>query len=514
MDLRELWQDRSTQTAFGERDEAYKIMQSYIDSRNATANNEPLLTYRPLLQDAMKDEDDSQLTVNHCRRIVSHFTALFSTAPRWWSLGAEDKEGNENAGILLSQIARLSRLEIIQPRQANWLSARGDCVYGADWNERGPVIRSLDPQMCYPAFAPFDPGGVDDMLITYTISASEALRTYGVITKEEQPRVFIYWDRQGRWVQVEEHSIPEWFREHALGFCPFRWVFGGADTTMAQSDIRDVPRLQDLYDEAIQLAMDSMRKDVDPSWWASGVRKEIKPEAGQVTPLPDGAQVGRFETGGDAQTLIGMMNVARDSIESIAGVSPISMSGQAKGSIVTGAAVRHQVEAVEARTDSRKAMLQGTFAALGEQLFDIARMKLRDGVDCVEEIGSRKVRITHKLYCQAEYTGFLGLDLPTRVQILMTGLGRLWGLKFAARHINLPGLSPEEAERQVEDYQLDQAKMTAKAQVAGQKITEQAQQGGPPEGVPVPQRRQFPRPPGGAQMQQALAARAGANGQG
>lgn len=526
MDLKALWEERQQDKVFKERDQAYKLFDHYYHARDPEDAGKPQLTYRPYLVDGVQSgSEDSKFVINQVRRTNNHFASMFARAPKTWVLPFdEDQTSVDSADIWtahLDSVFRRSKLGMQQPRQSFWLSNRGDACWGVDWDGNGEggevLVRCFDPAWCYPAFSDMDLGGVENILITFQVHPRWAKEHYKIAVKEdEMARVFIFWNASERIVQVNDREVKDFHRQHDLGFCPFRWVFGGPDGSMAQADCREIPPLQDLFNENLLLALDSIRKTVDPAYYAVGLKPgTYTPQAGQVMPLPDGASVGQFPTGGDAHMILGVMNQLEGYITGISGISPISATGQAHGSIVTGSAVRHQVEAAESRAETRKTALEAAYAQIGGMILRITERKLSE-IEIPVRVRTKLERVKGDAVggwyeCEAQYGGYFSLPVDQRVRAAMEGLGRLWDDRFALTLADVPGVVPGDMTSRLRDYQLRQATATGQAQALGQMAAQEAQQaaggqlpGMQQQGGAPPQPQQGPPKPSPQQLQQAI----------
>lgn len=488
------------------------MFEGYYHARDPKKPGVPQLTYRPYLIDNVNTSsaDDHRYAVNLSRGVVSYFASTFARMPRLWKtpLG-DDIKTADSLTAWLHAVFKHSRMGTLQPRQAHWLSLRGDAVYGVDWDEKENkvLVRTFDPGWCYPQFSALDLGAVEDMLIATKVPGRWAKETYGYITGKDSVMLYIYWTDQDRMVQIEEAVIDSQTRHHKLGFCPFRWVFGSADGTMAQADVRDLASLQDLYNENLLLAMDSVRKGVDPAYWGSGIKGNLQPTPGEVLGVPnENAKIQRFETGGDPQITMAVMSMLSETIHQISGMSPISAQGRAGGSIVTGTAVRNQVEAMETRMETRRATLEDVFEQVSEQCFRVLEKifptKEMTFPDAEGQSQSIKGSDVKKFYdCAARYGDLLGLGPRERMQVAMTGLGRIYDDRMAIRLADLPDVTPDQMVNRMNDYQDRQAIVVGRGQglgqVAAQAVTQKppAAASGEPPGPPSGSQPQPPSPP-------------------
>lgn len=552
--LKKLYEERKGSDDFRRRDQLYDELQRVFDSDEKQRGGDG--AYRPNLQDPSSGGDAAgdaeEIVVNQVRRVVNHFAAMFAYPPRVMVmplLMAEDDKKSFASADALTQyndhVLDQSNIATMHPRVSHWLSLRGDAVYGVDWGllggwgsmgrlKRGIRVFTFDPRHCYPMLSEFDLGAVDDMLIALEISQEQAKEMFDVgddvVGNMHRPRVFYYWTAKEFRVAIEDHELTDLGNQHDLGFCPFRWIFGDPSGRFAQADVREVPKLQRTFNEGLLLAIDAIRKQVDPSWWfSSELAEDVEPVAGTANALGPGANVGRWEIAADPQIILGVMRYLEDSIQATTGVSPISMSGAApQTSHVTGTAVRHQVEAAEARAETRKALLQAAYSRLAEYVLLITRAKIKGdqlvffrNADGLQRMSPNQ--IAEYVDAEAEYGGFLGLAPEMRVQIALQGLGHLWDRGYAIGNIvDLPGITPEAMTKRIAADALNQAHDQAQAQQAMQGGGDQ-QGGGQPgapggqpgggQGAPTMQRPQRPSPPGGPQLRDYLAKMAGGNGQ-
>jgi hypothetical protein len=508
MDLRELFEHRRGETVFKERDVATKIFENYYQSRDPQKPGVPQLTYRPYLVDNVSaaSDDNRRYAVNLSRRVISYFGSLFAQPPAIWksALGDDQKSADLHTAWL-QHVLLQSRIKTLQPRQSHWLSLRGDAVYHVDWDEEKIRLRTYDPSWCYPAFSNLDIGKVEDILIVFQTSTRWANQHYGTNEQGDSAYVYIYWDEYQAQTQINRTRIPALDRNHDLGMCPFRWIFGSPDGTLAQSDIRDIPSLQDLYNENLLLALDSIRKNVDPAYWGTGFKGNLTPESGTVLAIPnEAATINRFDAGGDAPMIMGVMSMLNQNVEATSGISPISSSGRAQGSIVTGTAVRNQVEAIEARVETRRAAFEDTFSQLGATCFEVLEKIFPKHEQTFPtkagEQTLKGVEVNGWYDCQAQYGEYFSLDPQMRVQAALSGLGRIWDDKMAIRLAKLPDTTPEEMSARIADYQERQAITTGRAQALSQLAGQTAGQQAKPEDVGG---QPSPGPPAGSLPQPA-----------
>lgn len=542
-DLKALFEERSSTTAFKRRNVAYRLFE-------ATYNSEDMggagldLAYRPNNVDGITiglPDDARKIVINQVRRVVSHFSAMFSHRPRVhvMPLAEHDEERVERESDYVEYVMRTSNMNALHAQQAHFLSLRGDAVYGVDWSpSEGAsrvLVRVYDPRNCYPLLSPSDLGGVEDMLIAQKVHPEWARSTFDLprsaIDPNQMANLFYYWTPNELMVQIEDQEIRRHYRRHDLGFCPFRWVFGDPSGLMAQADCREVPKLQEVFNEALLLTIDAVRKQVDPAWWVTGVAKDVSPEPGVANALPEDSKVGRWPIEADPSIIMQVMTSLEDAIYTTTGVSPISMRGQARGSIVTGPAVRHQVEAADARAEMRKVLLEATYSRLGEMVLKVTSAKYpEEMVVWVGQAGAKQTQgknFSRHPICEAIYSDFISQTVEQRFQIAMQGLGRLWDDTYAISNImNLPGTTAKDMLARIRRYQIEQAGTAAEAQVLAQKIAQEAQgqqQGGPqdpqqPHGQAPTAQRPKPmggQPPTGPALRNALSKMSGqSNGTG
>lgn len=527
-ELKELLEHRQASPEMYERDYAYSVFDAYIMSRRSKRGKgdpqPPQLTYKPFAtaRFMFTTPKDHKLAINLSRRVHSYFTSSFSRMPQLSKMPRDPDESSQaladRMSFWLDSVFTRSRVKAAQPRSASWLSNRGDTVFGVEWDpERNEVYpRTYDPAWCYPTLDPFDLGGVADMLITFTVPRSYAEATYHVKLPPSDKRdaqVYIYWDHRQRLVEVDDVKSEKFSFGHDLQRCPFRWVFGNSDGMYAQSDIRDVPALQDFYNENLILAMDSIRKQVDASWIIFGHNKELIPQPGKAIGVPRAdAKLQRLEAGADPQVIMSVMGMLESGVESSTGLSPVSSRGQVSGSGTSGAAVRNQVQAMEARNEARKAAFEDAYEQVGVLCLQVLerclkgpiKLDRRDENKVYEELKPEDVD-GHYL-CEATYGGFIGMALEQRIQASLQGLGRIYGLSTAVRLAAIPGASPAAIEKEVAQYQKDLAIQAASAQAIAQQVGQEAKatpqdmgQQPIPSGA-MPQQQTPAPPPGPGQM--------------
>jgi hypothetical protein len=263
------------------------------------------------------------------------------------------------------------------------------------------------------------------------------------------------------------------------------------------SDIRDILPLQDAYNEITILMMESLRKTIEPAYWGIGANKTITPEAGKATMFVDPqARIEKWPMSEPPAMALQVMGQVMQDVGRIAGISPISYEGTAQGSIVTGTAVRNQVEAIEARSATKRVVLEATYARLGEYILRILEQKFPDTpLAFVQQNGTGQIsgsEVKGWYECQADYGEGFGLDMSRKIQMALQGLGRLWDTRFAIERI----ICPDDQEagdliKRLDDYQIAQA---------GQ-ASQPGPQPGQPPGPQVPQR---PQPPTAQQFQTSL----------
>jgi len=440
---------------------------------------------------------------------------MFSHRPPIFVMPMAEDDGQrvQHEGDYIEHVFRASNMDALHAQQAHFLSLRGDAVFGVDWNPVEGVhsrvmVRVYDPRNCFPLFSAHDLGGVEDMLIAQRVHPEWARAMFGVprsaLNPDQMASLFYYWTPTELSIQVDDYSVRTHHRQHDLGFTPFRWVFGDPSGLMAQADCREVPKLQEVYNEALLLTIDAVRKQVDPAWWVTGTPKDISPEPGNANALPEGSNVGRWPIEADPSIIMQVMTSLEEAIYTTTGVSPISMQGQARGSIVTGSAVRHQVEAADSRAEMRKVLLEATYARLGEMVLRITNqlypeeMMVWVGQGGVKQMQGKN--FTRQAICTSSYSDFVSQTPEQRFQIAMQGLGRLWDDTYAIGNImNLPGTNAKDMLARIRRYQIDQAGITAEAQALAQKVAQEAQ-GGDQQGQqqqPGQQTAQRPGPVGG-----------------
>jgi hypothetical protein len=425
------------------------------------------------------------------------------------------------ATALVNGVFRASNIKGKQPKQAFWLSCRGDCIYGVEWaeGEKPSIqIKTYDPAYCYPNLDPEDPGGMLDLLITYEVPSSWIKRMFGLSLPDSKKtaRLFIYWDQEMRSCQVEKFKLPLYTTYHDLGFVPWRWASGNPNGHLAQGDIAETPKLQQLMCDTLMLALNAARKRVDKAFWGSGITGDVVPRAGHVNVFPNPqAKIEEYPSADPPEMLMGVMQMIQQLATQMAGVSPISMEGVVAGSNITGASVRHQVEAIEARQAVKQVSLESAYSMAGEYVLRILEKKFpNDELVVATTTGAVKMSgadVREWYLCDASYGGWESMSLLERGRWAMEGLGRIHDDRKAVE-IVYQDMDPDVMVARVHDYQLRQAAMTGESQAAAQQAAQggsgsaqQGQgagspmgggQGAPPGSAPTPPLMQRPQPPG------------------
>jgi len=502
LDLQELWKQRSEDPQFKLRDAAYQVYENAYLSRTSDGN-EQNITWRPIMLDGQQQPDTrGRDPINLAKSIGLHHTAASARPPHVWNepgtLDNETVAAGNTARI--QHTLSLSGIKLLQTKQSNNLAVRGDAVYGVTWDlqdKRRPVrVRIAKPDHCYPAVDDADdPSLLRDLLITYSVRKAWAERAYGVTIPHSASsvRIFEYWDDTRRLVQIEKLKIHSRTLEHRLGFVPWYWCYNQVPGMYAQADVAETPKMQGLQNELLILAQDALRKTIDKSFYAIGYKGTIMPVAGKAIGFPNpNTKIGEFPTAAPPELIMQVMSFIQDHANSMAGISPISSEGMAQGSIVTGTAVRHQVEAIEARTEAKRTNLEAAYAWLGESILRVIQAKLKDR-ELTLRIGRQEIQHSGSVVgdwtaCLASYGSFEGLDTMQRGNWAMQGLGRVHGRRTAIS-LAYPERDVEAMEREIDTYQLDQARLAAQAQSEAQQVLQSGSAGpgsGGPGGVGSP----------------------------
>jgi hypothetical protein len=520
--LQRLWEERSGQPEFKLRDEAYRVFESAYLSRS-TDGKEQFITWRPQVYDAPRSSAAQGQMLNLSRQIVSHHQAAFTRLPRYWNVPVNKDAFNaaqENTAFV-RRVFSASRAKALQSLQSWRLSCRGEAIYGLEWSteKREIKLKAYDPACCYPSFDPDDPGGLQDLLVQQTVGRLWAERAFGIALPSDKQAVnlFTYWDCETRRVAIEEHDLQEpYFMKHDLGFVPFRWCYGSPNNHFAQSDIVETPKIQGLVNQTILLVLNAARRRVDKAYWGVGLRGDVVPQPGKVISFPNPqASIQEFPTADPPSELMGIISLLQNFAQSMAGVSPISSEGMATGSIVTGSAVRHQVEAIEARAETKRTSVEQTVAITAEFVLRVLGQKFPDAPQ-VQAMRSyalpvNEVNADPWWRCEAAYGGFEGLPVDQRMQQVLAGLGRVVGIHKAVELV-FPDEDPEVLIKDIRDYQLQQAALTGQSQAVSQAAAQQESSrptqispptgsgGAPPGPGSSPQLQQQPQPPGGLML--------------
>jgi hypothetical protein len=495
VDLAELWKERSNLPDFKERDQRYKVHENVYRGRSPDGK-QANITWRPIMLDGDYTAGENREALNLAKQIGLHHQASFARPPRVWNSPPDDPGlGHRNTAVI-DQVERVSKIRLLQARQSYYLAVLGDAVYGVGYDTDTKAqdriwVRGMDPSRCYPGMDDEQIGVCRDLLITYEVRRGWAEREYGIKLPEGKSHVrfFEYWDDEYRLVQIENRKLGEpWKLHHKLGFTPWHWCFNQGAGQMAQADVAETPKLQELLNDLLVLTLDATRRNIDKSYIGIGVKGELSPRPGKIIGIANPqARVEALETAVPPAMLIQVMGVLQNHAQSMAGISPISSEGMASGSIVTGSAIRHQVEAIEARMETKRAVLEAVYAWLGSSVLRVFAAKfksteLRLAVGG-QVIGHKGGDVGNWYDCEAAYGGFDGMPASERGQWALQGLGRLHGQRTAIR-LAYPDADPQAMGQEIDDYQLQQAILAAKGQHAAQAVLASGQEQGPAPGGP------------------------------
>ncbi len=503
--LQELWEERSNSQDFKNRDAVYKLHEAAYQSRSADGERQNI-TWRPIMLDGQVGGGEGREPLNLTKQIGLHHTSAASKVPRTWnepgSLASQETAAKNTQ--LLQMTFGLSSMRLLQVRQAYNVSVLGDAVYGVVFDTRKDArrnvwVRVAHPSHCYPGLDDQDLGRLVDNLITYEVRRGWAEKRFGVELPgtKSTVRVFEYWDDQFRLIQIDKQVIGNWRLEHNHGFVPWYWCFNQVPGMFAQADVSETPKLQGTMNDLFLLAMDAMRRNVDKSYYATGHRGTVNPQPGKVVGFPNpNVKVDEFPTAVPPAMITQLMTYIQGNAQSMAGISPISMEGLVEGSNVTGSAIRHQVEAIEARAEAKRANLESAFAWLGESILKVYAQWLADH-EFLLRVGGQEIKHTGAQVgdwtrCLASYGSFEGLPTMDRANWAMTGLGRVHGRRTAIQ-LAYPERDTDQMESEVDDYQLHQAQLSARAQAAAQEVM-QSGQGEPGAAGAAPQAGGQPGP--------------------
>ena len=498
IELQKLWEERSQQPEMKMRDMAYKTYENAYLSRTADGERQNV-AWRPIMLDGQTSDTAGREPINLAKQFGLHHTSAMARPPRTWNEpgpGGEDVSQKNTA--LIHRVFRESEIRLLQVKQAYHLAANGDAVYGLAYDRgedarRRCWVRVVKPIHCYPAIDDAEaPGALKDNLITYEVRKGWAERAYGIVVPQNKStvRVYEYWDDEYRLIQVEKVKVHHMTVHHELGFVPWYWCFNQVPGMFAQADIAETPKIQGAMNELWILGQDAVRRNVDKAYYAVGHKGTVQPQPGKAVGFPNpNTRIDEFPTAAPPQMITQFMAYAQGHAQAMAGISPISSEGMIEGSNVTGSAIRHQVEAIEARAESKRAAVEAAYSWLGEHILNIYEQKLGDH-QLRLRIGEQEVshsgdRVGDWKHCLASYGSFEGLATMDRGNWAMQGLGRVHGRRTAIA-LAYPERDVESMEREIDAYQLDQAVLTAKAQAAAQEVLQSGQEPGAANPAPGP----------------------------
>src|SRR5215472_11888895 len=138
-DLHGLYEERNGARSFRIRNAAYRIFELTYNSDDGGERPILDLAYRPNNVDGVSIGQDSEIrkiVINQVRRVVSHFTSMFSHRPRVFSVPESEQDihrANDESDYI-EHVARVSNLDAAHVQQSHYLALRGDAVFGVDWN--------------------------------------------------------------------------------------------------------------------------------------------------------------------------------------------------------------------------------------------------------------------------------------------------------------------------------------------------------------------------------------------
>jgi hypothetical protein len=485
-----MYKERLGDPAFERRDKEYRAFQAYYLGRGESGEGYDNPLGKPLLRDVVTRADG--LVINIAAQVINHFSAMFAKMPNVRALPASPEPdqlalANKKTGYIRFVFNR-SSMKAQQPLQSHRFALKGDALYGVDWDTaKGDIwVRTFDPSWAYPRFNELDMGALDDLLLTYKVHRRwvEEQMHFSPEGTDKMVDMFIYWDSQDRIVEVGERRIEAMTVSHELGFVPFRWAFSRPTFEFAMSDIRDILPLQDAYNEVTVLMMDALRKTIEPAYWGVGFNQVIKPKAGEAIGFADPqARIERFPMADPPAVALQVLGQVMQDVGRVAGISPISLEGVSSNSIVTGTAVRNQVEAIEARSATKRAVLEAAFGRLGEYILRILEAKFPSTPLAYQHQGGKDQitggEVQGWYECEADYGEMFGMDMARRTQVALQGLGRIWDDRFAVETIIQPGdIEAQDMLKRLAEYQVRQATVTALAQAAAQETAQAGQPGG------------------------------------
>lgn len=524
-ELKALWQERAEDPTFKERNEEYHNLKAVYRGYEM-GENPPKWWSRgslgkPLLyDDGAPNQREERLVVNIASQVVNHWSSQLGRVPVVNALPLSGSDGDlklaDRKSDLIWTSMNISSMSVQQLRQAYRFSLDGDAVYSIDWSSsrRRIYVRCWDPSWCFPSLDDIDLGAVHDMLIANEVTKQYAADHYGIVLPENHPdpvKVFTYWTTRERKVAVEEYDVEQYYLQHDLGFCPFRWAFSRPTGEFGTSDVHDIVLLQDAYNEIVRLMFAALHKSVFKAYWGKGLKESIVPVAGEVIGIEGAsAEIHPFDIANPPDQLIQALGQVAQDARAGAGMSPYSMEGVGPGSVNTGKSVQRQIEAVEARGEIKKLMMEATFRRLGEYALEIAEKQFVDAPLLVRGrhggVSELKGSEINGYYdCQSHYGDLYGLNLSSRIQVALQGLGRLYDDHKAIELVDFDGVKPSDMVQRIEDYQLRQAATTGKSQTVAQEAG-QSQQGQQPGQQPMapPTPDQKPTPPSPQQFMATL----------
>jgi hypothetical protein len=452
------------------------------------------------------------ISSNRIAPIVNDHYALLGRLPAVRTdIPSGGVEKAEHQDKYLYSTYELSSMEYQQAQVGFFLSNYGDACYAleVDWDrDRRVVISSVDPQYCYPSwYRGYRKFELYDMIIAYYESDDVLERDFDYKPKSstrESCLVVTYISPFQRTVVIGEdlyqpYDTVEW----NLGFCPAVWMQSYiTDGSLANSDVRELQQLQDLYDFNLNMQVDGA---VGWVFGLTGIKDPLERDApletgpGATIALGDKGDIINRPGGGDPSFLRSFQSELVDQMNTSAGTSSVRQQGMPDKSNISGHALRAAQGPESTRLDMRQVIMGRSFQILNSYLFKMQEVAPLLGDKEFEIDGRYKGRsFTTKFLPKRDIDGWYRTSVTWDALLGMSKAQRIAAAGQAKALRLMPDRKlrewigeddPEQAKEEIYRDMVEEAVAQARAQMEAQKVMQGGDEGAhpPPPGGPAEQ---------------------------
>lgn len=266
-------------------------------------------------------ESAKRITFNFCRPIIHIAAGWLAGGALVWEVGAKDGSTNEEATAAAKAIWDRSGAERTFLDAALMAGIYGDAVVMAAQSVEGPVLKFLDPSICFPTFDGADHSRMVMLEIAYQVTAGVEEAYIRREMYEETYAAFYNGDEQVGFIEYDE--LPAvWVRNNCVQGLPF-----------GLSDLDGITELVDTYDHLAKKQRDIADYYAQPRIVIEGARP------GNLTLDIDtviytGSQGGKayfLERQGDAPDIEAALTRIRNAIAEVSQVPAVAFGQMDKG---------------------------------------------------------------------------------------------------------------------------------------------------------------------------------------